>query len=194
LSFERARALRRIKPQRIGSLARRPHAELPFVHADGPFSGPQLLLDTCVYIDVLQGNAPWFLRDLLNARICNHSAVCIAEMTHVFGRLDPAHSKTAPTLAKVRAVIESEIRPTRVATPDADDWGSAGILAGVLMRVGGYGRERRQACLNDALLFAQARKYGHTVLTRNRTEFDLLSQMLPDGRVLYYDAAGEQTS
>jgi predicted nucleic acid-binding protein len=192
LSFELSRALRRIKPQRIGSLARRPHAELPFLRAEGPFSGPPLLLDTCVYIDVLQGNAPWFLRDLLNARICNHSAVCIAEMTQAFGRLDPAHAKTAPTLAKLRAVIESEIRPTRVATPDVDDWGSAGILAGVLMRVGGYGRDRQQACLNDALLFLQARKHGHAVLTRNDAEFDLLSQILPEGRVLYYSRLGEE--
>jgi hypothetical protein len=126
------------------------------------------------------------LRELLNARICNHSGVCIAELTHLFGRLDPAHPETASTLAELRALIESEIRPTRVGIPDADDWCVAGILAGALMRVGGYGKDRQQACLNDALVFLQARKHGHTVLTRNLAEFDLLSQMLPDGEVLYY--------
>ncbi len=40
--------------------------------------------------------------------------------------------------------------------------------------------------MNDALLFATARKHGLTVLTRNTADFDLLQQLDPVGRVLFY--------
>jgi hypothetical protein len=188
LSFDLADALGRIKPQKISSLARRANSSLPFFREGMEYTGPPLLLDTCVYIDVLQRNAPSFLRDLLNARLCHHSAVCLAELTHVFGRLDPAHPTTATTLAKVRSMIQSEIRPTRLGAPPVESWGSAGILAGMLMRSGGYPKEREQACLNDALIFVEARRNGQAVLTRNVAEFDLLTQVLPQGRVLFYEA------
>ena len=53
-----ARSLRRIKPERFsGSLPRRDDADLDFVEA-APSLGPPLLLDTCVYIDGLEGNLP----------------------------------------------------------------------------------------------------------------------------------------
>jgi hypothetical protein len=47
------------------------------------------VLDTCVYIDELQGRPPAPLDELLETRIVNHSTVCLAELTHLFGRLDP---------------------------------------------------------------------------------------------------------
>jgi predicted nucleic acid-binding protein len=40
--------------------------------------------------------------------------------------------------------------------------------------------------LNDALIFATGRKFGHTVLTRNVADFDFLHQLDPSGRVLFY--------
>ncbi len=47
------------------------------------------MLDTSVYLDVLQARTPDAVDDLLRYRVCYHSAVCLAELTHVFGRLDP---------------------------------------------------------------------------------------------------------
>jgi predicted nucleic acid-binding protein len=44
--------------------------------------------------------------------------------------------------------------------------------------------------LNDALLFATARKHGCTVLTRNVIDFDLLAQLDPSGRVIFYQSSG----
>jgi predicted nucleic acid-binding protein len=40
--------------------------------------------------------------------------------------------------------------------------------------------------LNDALLFATARKYGCVVLSRNVRDFDLLQQLDPSGKVMFY--------
>jgi predicted nucleic acid-binding protein len=41
--------------------------------------------------------------------------------------------------------------------------------------------------LNDALLFATARKHALTVLTRNTADFDLLQQLEPTCGVLFYE-------
>ncbi len=40
--------------------------------------------------------------------------------------------------------------------------------------------------LNDALLFATARKHGCSVLTRKVLDFDFLQQLDPSGKVLFY--------
>ena len=40
--------------------------------------------------------------------------------------------------------------------------------------------------MNDALLFATARKYGCVVLSRNVRDFDLLQQLDPSGKVMFY--------
>jgi predicted nucleic acid-binding protein len=56
----------------------------------------------------------------------------------------------------------------------------------MLARLQKYGAADRRRALNDALLFSTARKYGLTVLTRNINDFDLLQQLDPAGRVLFY--------
>ena len=73
MAFDLAATLRRLKPEkRVVPLTRRADSELPFVN-DPVISGPGLLLDTTVYIDVLQGRAPQAVKDLLLAREVNHS-------------------------------------------------------------------------------------------------------------------------
>jgi predicted nucleic acid-binding protein len=186
LSFDVGKNLRRIKPEKIQGLVRRPEQELPFIDPSGPFEGLPLLLDTCVYIDILHGSAPSFLQDLLNARHCHHSSVCLAELVHPLGRLDPRHAGTRLAAAAIRSIVEREISPHRIAAPDADLWCEAGIVAGVLSRLRGYRPERQQACLNDAIIYLQAAGSGQVVLTRNVADFDLLGQIARRGRVLFY--------
>jgi predicted nucleic acid-binding protein len=60
------------------------------------------------------------------------------------------------------------------------------VLSGTLVRTQGYAREQRRRVLNDALLFATARKYGCVVLSRNVLDFDLLQQLDPLGKVMFY--------
>ena len=73
------------------------------------------------------------------------------------------------------------------ASPGREIWLEAGVLSGLLSRLQNYRPADRRRVLNDALLFATARKYGLTVLTRNIVDFDHLQQLEPTGRVLFYE-------
>ncbi len=186
MAFDLGGALRSLKSQRRSAgLQRRPDSAL-FWAGDQPPVGGVLLLDTSV-LDVLQGRTPEVVDDLLTFRICHHSAVCLAELSHVFGRLDPAHPTTKSVLGAVADTIE-DIPAHRLHAPDATAWGRAGMLAGLLFRLShlpkGKGYERR--FLNDALIFHQAGMLGATVLTGNVGDFDYLSQLVPSVRVIFY--------
>ena len=80
-----------------------------------------------------------------------------------------------------------ERRPAhRTIAPDREIWLEAGILVGVLARLQQYSASDRHRVLNDALLFATARKHGLTVLTHNLRDFDLLQQLEPSCAQLFY--------
>src|SRR5712671_533046 len=134
--FDLRRSLRRIKPHRfIPPIHRRPRAELPFV-SGAPAAGGELLLDTCVYIDVLQGKTPTELDTLLELRTLNHLAVCVAELTHRFGRLDPRHPGTDPVLRTIARTVAA-IPPHRLTAAASDVVIEAGILSGLVFRLCG---------------------------------------------------------
>jgi hypothetical protein len=98
LGFDLGRALRTLKPQkRTRRPERRPDSQLLWASQQPPIGGP-ILLDTCVYIDVLRGRSPVSADELLTYRTCHHSCVCLAELTHLFGALDPAHPRTKSAL------------------------------------------------------------------------------------------------
>jgi hypothetical protein len=187
LSFDLSRSLRRLKPERRSvRLQRRPDAALPFI-SETSEQGPELLLDACVYIDVMQQRLPEPVKRLRAARHSNHSAVALAELTHPFGRLDPSDSRTANVLARIATAI-SGIPEHRLSVPSNTVFGEAGILAGIVARLSDVDTAREQALLNDAILYLQAVENGHMVLTRNIREFDYFDQLLPCNRVLFYSA------
>lgn len=186
MAFDLQRALRRIRPQRFASpLPRRNRAELAFV-GDPLLGVRELLLDTCVYVDVLQGHTPPELDALLQSRVLNHLSVCVAELVHAFGRLDPAHPSTRATLDRISQAVAG-IPPHRLATAGTGVVAEAGILAGLVARLGGFQPGQEIAALNDAITFLHGLSQGYTVLTRNVRDFDLMNQVLPDGQVLFYE-------
>ena len=145
----------------------------------------KLLYDTTVYIDILQNRFPQDGELMLRAAEAWHSPVTEAQLSAAIGLLDPAHSETHEIIEQIAAVIEC--RPSyRTIVPDPEIWREAGILSGILARLQGYGKDQRRRALNDALLFASARKHGCVVLTRNIINFDLLEQLDPSGSVLFY--------
>ncbi len=195
MTFDLPGILRSLKPEkRLGPLKRRADADLPWV-ADQPIIGGPLFLDTSVYLDVLQGRSPMEVDTLVTHRLCHHSAVCLSELTHAFGRLDPEHASTTAALGTLQATIE-DIPRHRLHAPDTAIWGQAGILAGLLFRLSkspkGQGHERR--FVNDAMIFLQARQLGASVLTGNIRDFDYLSQIIPAGRIILYRPGGTPQS
>lgn len=185
MSFDIGATLRRLKPEkRTGQLIRRADSELPFV-GDEAVVGPGVLLDTTVYIDLLQDRLPENVERLLDSRLLNHSAVVLAELVHLFGRLDPAHPGTIPTLASIRAAID-QIPSHRLTAPSTQALAEAGIVTGVIARLTGLAKSDRQPLLNDATLFIQALESGFTLLSGNVADMDLIGQVVPAGRVLIY--------
>ena len=187
MGFDLSETLRSLKPQKYtGTLERRVDEDLPWV-ADEPAIGGPLFLDTCVYLDVLQGRSPVEVDRLLTYRLCHHSSVCLSELTHAFGRLDPKHHSTKAVLETVEATVD-DIPAHRLHAPDAAICGQAGVLAGLLFRLSnlpkGEGHERR--FVNDALVYLQARQLGASVLTGNVRDFDFLTQILSNGRIILY--------
>jgi predicted nucleic acid-binding protein len=189
LSFDLDFSLRWLKPQRKRRpLRRRPDDDLTWVD-QVPAVGTPVLLDTTVYIDTLQGRSPVALDAFISLRTCNHSSVCLSELTHAFGRLSPADSRTDRSLEVIGQTIR-DIPPHRLVEPDADVWGAGGILAGMLFRLGSCTAGTERKCLNDSLLYLQARKLGWPVVTGNIQDFDFLNQLVPDARVLLYRKVG----
>jgi len=141
------------------------------------------LLDTCVYLDILQGKSPPDVDELLRLRIVNHSTIALAELTHLFGRLDPNHAGTGGTLSAIAGVID-DIPAHRLTAPSTRTFGEAGMLAGLATRLGG--RPGGVQLLNDALLFLQARETGCALVTANMKDFDLFHQCLPGSGLLLY--------
>jgi predicted nucleic acid-binding protein len=189
LGFELGAALGWLKPQRKRRpLSRRPDGKLKWVD-QVPTTGSPVLLDTTVYIDTLQGRSPVDLDSLISLRTCNHSSVCLSELTHLFGRLNPEDHRTADVL-EVMAQTIRDIPAHRMNSPDAEVCGTGGILAGILFRLGQYAPGAERKCLNDALVYLQARKLGWPVVTGNVKDFDFLNQLVPDGRILLYRKSG----
>jgi len=185
LSSEFQAALRRLKPEKHRHAFKpRSESELDFLGSE-KYRPTKLLYDTTVYIDILQDRFPQQGDRFLRAAEAWHSPVTEAELAAACGMLDPAHTGTRHIVERIFKVIDRR-SSYRIIIPDSDVWREAGILSGTLTRLQGYGKEQGRCVLNDALLFASARKFGCAVLTRNLRDFDFLQQLDPSGRVLFY--------
>ena len=180
--FDAARRWARFDRQ--GTLTRRSDNELPFVNP-GSIGGQGLLLDTSVYIDQMQDRSPQILDDLIAQRQVNHSTVAIQEMMHTVWVLNPSDARTATVID----VIGRQIRAMplhRIFAPDTEVLGRAALLSGILCRLQGYEKDGKLRALQDCVLFLQAQKLGLVVLTANVGDYDVLLQLIPAGRALFY--------
>lgn len=177
--------LRRLKAHKHRrKLKPRKESELSFlgISSEKPRS---LLYDTTVYVDILQGRFPAALEAMLRAADKWHSTVAENELAAACALLDPTHANTRDVIKQITAAID-RMPQHRVISPDREIWRDAGILTGTISRLQGTPKSDRRRILNDALIFATARKHGHTVLTRNVVDFDFLHQLDPSGRVVFY--------
>jgi predicted nucleic acid-binding protein len=180
--FEAARRWARFDPRR--TLARRADHELPFVD-ESLIGGQGLLLDTSVYIDQMQDRTPEALDDLIAHRQVNHSTVAIQELMHMVGMLNPSDVRTAGVVEEIGTLIKA-MPQHRTFAPDTDVLGRAALLSGILCRLQRYEKDGRLRALQDCVLFLQAQKLGLSVLTANVGDYDILLQLIPSGRALFY--------
>jgi predicted nucleic acid-binding protein len=165
-------------------LARRSDVELPFVNGN-LMGGQGLLLDTCVYIDQMQDRSPPLLHDLIAQRQVNHSTVAVQELMHTVGVLDRSDARTAGVIAEIGKQIKA-MPPHRLFAPDIEVLGRAAPLSGILCRLRGYEKDSKLRALQDCVLFLQAQRLGLVVLTANVGDYDILLQLIPAGRALFY--------
>jgi predicted nucleic acid-binding protein len=182
VDFDAVRRWARFDPQR--TLARRPDKDLPFV-ANDTLAGQGLLLDTCVYIDQMQDRSPTIIDELIAQRQVNHSIIAIQEMMHSVGALRPEDTRTARVIAEIRKQIQA-MPQHRILAPEFDTLAKSALLSGMLSRIQGYADDHKLRALNDCTLFLQALKLGLVVLTANASDYDILLQLIPEGRVLFY--------
>jgi hypothetical protein len=139
------------------TLMRRRADELPFVDRS-QIGGQGLLLDTCV---------------------------AIQELMHTVGVLHPSDARTAGVIAEIRKQIKA-MPPHRIFASDVEVLGRAALLSGILCRLQGYQKDGKLSALQDCVLFLQAQKLGLVVLTANVSDYDVLLQLIPRGRALFY--------
>jgi hypothetical protein len=180
--FDAARRWARFDPE--NALARRKDDQLPFVSASRTV-GQGLLLDTCVYIDQMQDHAPEVLDDLIAQRQVNHSTVAIQELMHTVGVLNPSDARTTTVIDAIGEQIRA-MPSHRIFAPDTEVLGRAALLSGILCRLQGYQKDRKLRALQDCVLFLQAQKLGLVVLSANVNDYDILLQLIPVGRALFY--------
>jgi predicted nucleic acid-binding protein len=185
LAFDIDRSLRRLKPgKRTARLAYRPPSALPFVEAAMP-PARNLLLDTTVYVHAGEGRLAPPTQAFVAASQAHHCIVCLGELALALGYLDPRHPGT-PAASSYLADVLRRAPPHRIVAPDDDACIEASIATGILSRTQNVAAANRRRLLNDALIGATALKNGLVVLTANVADFDLLSQLQPATRVLYY--------
>jgi predicted nucleic acid-binding protein len=185
--FEGARRWARF--DRRSTLARRRDDQLPFVDT-GPITGQGLLLDTCVYIDQMQGRSPQVLDDLIAQSQVDHSTVAIQELMNTVGVLDPSDARTPAVVVEIGRLVKA-MPSHRVFAPDVEVLGRAALLSGILCRLQGYERDGKLRALPDCMLFLKAQKLDLVVLTANVGDYDILLQLIPAARVLFYRVEGQ---
>jgi len=186
LTFDLAASLRRIKPDKWrGQLTPRPlHVLLAAAQAT-PDQARRLLLDTNVYIHLAAGSLPLDAQTLVEHGVAYHSSVCIGELAAGIANADPS----LPSWRFLRDFYQAQITSfpvSRILTPDAAIWAEASLIAGTLARCQNWQRHQRKEALNDALIFLTAAKAGIPVLTADREDFDLIEQVAPGGRFIYF--------
>lgn len=143
-----------------------------------------LLLDTNIYINRAAGRLTPQVRDRIDQALLFHCSVALAELAVGVANADPARPGW-PALRNHYSALLAAVPASRLVTPDAQVWADAGVIAGTLARTQGFQPHQRRECLNDALILLTAAKAGIPVLTADRDDFDIIQQLVPEGRFIH---------
>jgi len=166
-------------------MAPRPREELVGVTDIAGVLRTAIVLDTNVYIHEAAGTLPPAGQRFIDHGLLFHCSVCLAELTLGVANAPPSR----PDWTRLRdhyVNLAAAIPGNRLLTPDAATCAEAGLVAGTLARTQNYQRHQWKECLNDTRILLTAAKVGLPVLTANRDEFDLIRQLAPQGRFIYF--------
>jgi len=129
---------------------------------------PLAIFDTSVYVGYWErGLYGDIFVTVEKAYLTRHSAVVLSELRR--------GARTRKAQRRVEALY-------RLATirwePTVADWWEAGRLIRMIGDARGWDTNKRRDFQNDALIALTARRHGATVVTANRTDFDLLSRQV----------------
>lgn len=124
------------------------------------------ILDTTVYIDHWErGLYEERLAALRKGYVIRHSAVVLSELRR--GARTRAAQRLVEALYRLAAVRWG---------PTVEDWWEAGRLIRTIGDAQGWDTNKRRDFQNDALIALTARRHGATLVTANRSDFELLSK------------------
>jgi predicted nucleic acid-binding protein len=124
------------------------------------------ILDTTVYIDHWErGLYEERLAALRKVYVIRHSAVVLSELRR--GARTRAAQRLVEALYRLAAVRWE---------PTVEDWWEAGRLIRTIGDAQGWDTNKRRDFQNDALIALTARRHGATLVTANRSDFELLSK------------------
>lgn len=132
------------------------------------------ILDTNIYIGHWErGLYEEEFAALARVFVIRHSAIVLSELRR------GARSRAAGRL------VTSLYHLARVQwEPTAEDWWEAGRLIQKIGDAGRWDAHKRQEFQNDALIALTARRYGATVVTANRTDFEKLGRSISFSTIL----------
>lgn len=129
---------------------------------------PWAILDTSVYIGHWErGLYEEALATVRNAFVVRQSSVVLSELRR--GARTRQAQKLVNALYRL-ATIQWEPTPA--------EWWEAGRLIREIGDAQGWDRSKRRDFQNDALIALTARRHGATIVTADKTDFDLLAKKL----------------
>ena len=129
---------------------------------------PFAIIDTNVYVDHWEGVLDDEALNWVRAKfVVRQSSVVLSELCR------GARTKQARRLIEVlRRLSKIEWAPTPV------DWWQAGQIIQKVGDVRNWDPRKRQEFQNDTLIALSGRRYGATIVTSNRADFELLEKEL----------------
>jgi predicted nucleic acid-binding protein len=125
------------------------------------------IIDTDVYIDYWEGISAVeeAVAQLRRAFVIRHSSVVLSEL------------RRGARSASARRLVQALYRLASMQwAPTADDWWRAGDLVRAVGDSHDWEIAKRREFQNDALIALTARRFGATLVTRNRVDFSLLER------------------
>ena len=131
-------------------------------YPDVPFA----IIDTSVYINHWEGILDDQILTWVRVKfVVRQSSVVLSEL-----RRGARTSKSRRLVEELRRLSKTQW------TPVTEDWWKTGVIIQKIGAAENWDRRKRQEFQNDTLIALSAHRYGATIITANRIDFELLAK------------------